>query len=105
MACLHNPYEHARTRAHTQFCPNQCAGNGECKLGFCHCHAGWWGQDCALRAPGQLAAADTATTTEQGENKGGEGVVDWVKAGGQGSAEGPSVSLHSPAYHQCPHVA
>ena len=32
-------------------CPNQCAGHGECRLGFCKCHAGYYGADCSrLRA-------------------------------------------------------
>ncbi|PSC69932.1 exostosin-like glycosyltransferase [Micractinium conductrix] len=35
-------------------CPNQCNGHGECNLGFCKCHDGWWGQDCAYRTPGTL---------------------------------------------------
>jgi hypothetical protein len=35
-----------------QFCPNQCSGHGECDKGFCRCHAGWWGADCAERVRG-----------------------------------------------------
>ncbi|EFN55367.1 hypothetical protein CHLNCDRAFT_52572 [Chlorella variabilis] len=31
------------------FCANQCNGHGECNMGFCKCHEGWWGQDCAYR--------------------------------------------------------
>ena len=30
------------------------SGHGECNLGFCKCHDGWWGQDCAYRTPGTL---------------------------------------------------
>ena len=26
------------------------AGHGECNLGFCKCHEGWWGQDCSYRS-------------------------------------------------------
>lgn len=26
-----------------------CAGHGECRLGFCYCHKGWFGHDCAYR--------------------------------------------------------
>ncbi len=35
-----------------QTCMNQCSGRGACYLGFCKCHAGWYGHDCALRAVG-----------------------------------------------------
>ena len=24
-------------------CVNQCAGHGDCNLGFCKCHEGWYG--------------------------------------------------------------
>ena len=37
---------------HEEFCPNQCNGHGDCNLGFCQCHEGWWGQDCANRRAG-----------------------------------------------------
>jgi len=30
-------------------CLNQCSGHGECYLGWCQCHEGWFGQDCAYR--------------------------------------------------------
>ncbi|KAL4438037.1 hypothetical protein ABPG77_004258 [Micractinium sp. CCAP 211/92] len=33
-------------------CPNQCSGHGECLNGFCKCHKGHWGHDCAYRYPG-----------------------------------------------------
>ncbi|KAL4447245.1 hypothetical protein ABPG77_007278 [Micractinium sp. CCAP 211/92] len=32
------------------FCPNQCNGRGECQVGFCKCHPGWHGIDCAHRS-------------------------------------------------------
>lgn len=35
------------------FCINQCMGHGECYLGFCKCHAGWYGTDCAQRVASQ----------------------------------------------------
>lgn len=35
-----------------QTCPNQCNGHGDCKLGFCKCHDGWFGLDCANRMEG-----------------------------------------------------
>jgi hypothetical protein len=37
------------------FCPNQCSGHGDCNLGFCKCHAGWFGHDCAGRVEGEEA--------------------------------------------------
>lgn len=40
-----------------QFCFNQCNGRGECINGFCRCHSGWHGIDCAHRG----AAADDST--------------------------------------------
>ncbi|GBF90959.1 exostosin-like glycosyltransferase [Raphidocelis subcapitata] len=39
------------------FCLNQCSGRGRCRLGFCHCDAGWWGLDCAHAASEAAAAA------------------------------------------------
>lgn len=35
-----------------QTCLNQCNGHGECQQGFCTCHQGWFGHDCAHRAAG-----------------------------------------------------
>ena len=32
------------------FCPAQCGGRGECDLGFCRCHSGWYGTDCSRKA-------------------------------------------------------
>ena len=29
-----------------------CAGHGRCNAGFCHCHSGWFGHDCAYRMEG-----------------------------------------------------
>ena len=34
------------------FCINQCSGRGECNLGFCHCHEGWYGSDCSRKRAG-----------------------------------------------------
>ncbi|GLI60030.1 hypothetical protein VaNZ11_002095 [Volvox africanus] len=34
-------------------CPNQCSGHGECDSGFCKCHEGWYGTDCARKVAGQ----------------------------------------------------
>ena len=34
------------------FCANQCSGHGECYLGWCACHKGFFGHDCAYRLPG-----------------------------------------------------
>ncbi|MEW5298002.1 MAG: hypothetical protein WDW36_001167 [Sanguina aurantia] len=36
------------------FCVNQCGGHGECELGFCKCHDGYYGQDCARRRRGLI---------------------------------------------------
>lgn len=33
-------------------CVNQCNGHGECLSGFCKCHDGWFGSDCANRRAG-----------------------------------------------------
>ncbi|KAG1665166.1 hypothetical protein FOA52_005547 [Chlamydomonas sp. UWO 241] len=33
-------------------CPNQCSARGECNLGFCKCHEGWYGTDCARKVAG-----------------------------------------------------
>ncbi|GAX75784.1 hypothetical protein CEUSTIGMA_g3227.t1 [Chlamydomonas eustigma] len=33
-------------------CANQCTGHGECKLGFCKCHPGWYGIDCSRKRKG-----------------------------------------------------
>ncbi|KAG7674943.1 hypothetical protein Ndes2526A_g07692 [Nannochloris sp. 'desiccata'] len=34
------------------FCANQCSGHGQCYLGWCQCHKGYYGHDCAYRVPG-----------------------------------------------------
>ncbi|MEW5318578.1 MAG: hypothetical protein WDW38_009791 [Sanguina aurantia] len=31
------------------FCINQCSGHGLCHIGFCKCHAGWYGLDCSRK--------------------------------------------------------
>lgn len=36
---------------HEMTCGNQCNGRGECLRGFCACHKGWYGHDCAQRRP------------------------------------------------------
>lgn len=46
---LHGPTCEERVE---NFCPNQCSGHGECYLGWCHCHDGFFGHDCAYRHPG-----------------------------------------------------
>lgn len=35
-----------------QFCINQCSGHGECQRGWCKCHEGYYGHDCALLQKG-----------------------------------------------------
>ena len=35
-----------------QVCFNQCNGHGECNQGFCKCHDGWYGHDCAYSRVG-----------------------------------------------------
>ncbi|PNH07817.1 putative glucuronoxylan glucuronosyltransferase F8H, partial [Tetrabaena socialis] len=37
---------------HEPFCVNQCTGHGDCHVGFCRCHAGWYGQDCSRKRAG-----------------------------------------------------
>eukprot|EP00884_Botryococcus_braunii_P005998 jgi/Botrbrau1/1539/Bobra.0107s0027.1 len=34
------------------FCLNQCSGHGDCLTGFCRCHKGYYGHDCARRIQG-----------------------------------------------------
>ncbi len=40
-----------------QFCLNQCSMHGDCLLGYCQCHAGWYGTDCSRRVAGSREAA------------------------------------------------
>ena len=35
-----------------QICLNQCNGHGDCNAGFCKCHDGWYGHDCAFSRAG-----------------------------------------------------
>ncbi|KAG2488357.1 hypothetical protein HYH03_013047 [Edaphochlamys debaryana] len=34
-------------------CLNQCSGHGECDAGYCRCHKGWYGEDCARKKAGE----------------------------------------------------
>ncbi|GFR45050.1 hypothetical protein Agub_g6421 [Astrephomene gubernaculifera] len=34
-------------------CLNQCSGHGECDAGYCRCHQGWYGEDCARKKAGE----------------------------------------------------
>ncbi|KAG2437847.1 hypothetical protein HXX76_005465 [Chlamydomonas incerta] len=34
------------------FCPNQCTGHGDCHMGWCRCHPGWYGMDCSRKKAG-----------------------------------------------------
>ncbi|GIL93384.1 hypothetical protein Vretimale_17471 [Volvox reticuliferus] len=34
-------------------CLNQCTGHGECDAGYCRCHHGWYGHDCARKKAGE----------------------------------------------------
>ncbi|KAG2488355.1 hypothetical protein HYH03_013045 [Edaphochlamys debaryana] len=34
-------------------CLNQCTGHGECDDGYCRCHKGWYGEDCARKKAGE----------------------------------------------------
>lgn len=42
-------------RQSRSFCPNQCAGNGNCTRGFCKCLPGFYGGDCALPVSSEQA--------------------------------------------------
>ena len=33
-------------------CASQCSGHGNCLHGFCKCHEGWYGTDCARKRAG-----------------------------------------------------
>ncbi|KAL6745749.1 exostosin-like glycosyltransferase [Haematococcus lacustris] len=39
-------------KRYEQTCINQCSGHGECVVGFCKCHDGWYGTDCARKIAG-----------------------------------------------------
>ena len=43
-------------------CNNQCSGHGDCWLGFCQCHPGFWGHDCAQRDPFVPLSAPAGTS-------------------------------------------
>ncbi|KAG2493455.1 hypothetical protein HYH03_008272 [Edaphochlamys debaryana] len=34
-------------------CLNQCSGHGDCDGGYCRCHKGWYGEDCARKKAGE----------------------------------------------------
>ncbi|EFJ49814.1 acetylglucosaminyltransferase [Volvox carteri f. nagariensis] len=34
-------------------CLNQCTGHGECDGGYCRCHPGWYGHECARKKAGE----------------------------------------------------
>jgi hypothetical protein len=38
-----------------QVCVNQCSGHGSCHSGYCRCHQGYYGHDCAQRRAGVSA--------------------------------------------------
>ncbi|GIL78717.1 hypothetical protein Vretimale_380 [Volvox reticuliferus] len=40
------------SRQFEAFCVNQCAGHGDCYMGFCRCHPGWYGNDCSRKKAG-----------------------------------------------------
>ncbi|EFJ52271.1 acetylglucosaminyltransferase [Volvox carteri f. nagariensis] len=40
------------SRRFEPFCVNQCTGHGDCYMGFCRCHPGWYGQDCSRKKAG-----------------------------------------------------
>lgn len=35
-----------------EYCANQCNGHGTCVTGYCKCHDGWYGHDCARKRAG-----------------------------------------------------
>eukprot|EP00798_Chlamydomonas_sp_ICE-L_P006523 gene6523-3163_t len=50
--------DHCELR-YEMICLNQCSGHGECWLGFCKCHEGWYGTDCARKIAGTDFASDS----------------------------------------------
>ncbi|GFR52399.1 hypothetical protein Agub_g14911 [Astrephomene gubernaculifera] len=40
------------SRRYEAFCVNQCTGHGDCHMGYCRCHPGWYGLDCSRKQAG-----------------------------------------------------
>eukprot|EP00798_Chlamydomonas_sp_ICE-L_P001799 gene1799-33219_t len=59
------------------YCPNQCSGHGECVIGFCRCHPGWYGTDCARPAGLDIPGVSDAPDSMSGKKP-------WLQATGLG---------------------
>ncbi|KAG1678608.1 hypothetical protein FOA52_012615 [Chlamydomonas sp. UWO 241] len=57
------------------YCPAQCTGHGECNLGFCKCHTGWYGLDCSRK----MAGSDMEPSDAENGRK------PWLKTLGYGA--------------------
>ena len=69
------------------FCPAQCGGRGECDLGFCRCHSGWYGTDCSRKA-----ALGTNGMADAGGSAGGASLSDEGQL-----AEDPALQENTPS--------
>lgn len=68
------------------YCPgNQCSGHGDCNLGYCKCHKGWYGLDCSRRAATEQGPAPPSDA---------EGRKPWLKTPGLGKV--PIAALEAP---------
>lgn len=78
------------------YCPgNQCSGHGDCNLGFCKCHKGYYGLDCSRRV-----GSDQGPAPESDAGVGGAvGRKPWLKTPGLGLV--PIAAVETPPIPKC----